>query len=263
MEYTIKMPQYFENIISLDYNQLLEKLTKCSCWKPMQINEQKVKSGKVGCFFGLRDKHNSLPYFRCPSFDEAYDAPEWLVDIITNINDKFKSNSNLVKIQQYINGVSGIGRHSDKSLDMNSSENILILRVNKDTSQSRSIIFKNKTTGEEETFHMKSGSVLVITPEENQKLVHYVPQEEDNASLECISFVFRSIGTFVSPESRIKYGIGAKFETYEERIACSSQPTELVNLNEAIVKMYHYENTNDLSVSKDNTYFEEVKSQTL
>ena len=267
------MPQYIENfldetvLLSYTYDNILNKLKEDYNWAIMKINEQEVKSGKIGSFYGLKDEHGSLPYFRCPSFEECFEATEWMTELIHQVNSKLNAKTNLIKIQQYINGKSGIGRHSDKTLDMDPNENIIILRINKDTNKTRCIIFKDKNTGDEEKFVMKSNSVLVISADENKKMVHYVPEHENEneTSEECLSFVFRTIGTFINPETKIKYGIGAKYETWEERIKhlSTEKPIEMKEINHHIVSMYHYENTTDLSKEKNNEYFDTVKNLTV
>lgn len=268
------MPQYIENflddnlILYLSYESILNKLSEDNNWTIMKINEQQVKSGKIGSFYGIKDNYGSLPYFRCPSFNECFEATEWMKQLISEVNLKLNAKTNLIKIQQYINGKSGIGRHSDKTLDMDQNENIIILRINKDLdkNKTRCIIFKDKTTGDEEKFVMKSNSVLIITPDENKKLVHYVPEYEDESSTtsECISFVFRTIGTFINPETKIKYGIGAKYESYNERIKhLDETPIEMKEINNHIVSMYHHENITDLTKEKNEQYFNIVKSLTV
>jgi hypothetical protein len=185
-------------------------------------------------------------------------------NLLNNLNNKLNSNFNLIKIQQYTNGKSGIGRHSDKTLDMDPESNIVILRINKDIEKTRCIIFKDKTTGLEQIYNMKSNSVLIITPDENKKMVHYVPENEHGASDECVSFVFRTIKTYMNPITNIKYGIGAKYQTYEERIAHSDEkPIDSSEITNYIVSMYNYENTHDLTINNDLVYFNTVKCLTL
>lgn len=269
------MPICIENFLDEElsklftYDNIIAKLNENNNWgNVMKINGQEVKSGKIGSFYGLADDHGSLPYFRCPSFDEAFGLTEWMKLLLDTINTKLNSKSNLIKIQHYINGKSGIGSHSDKTLDMNPNENIIIFRINKDTDKTRCIIFKEKDQNNinETVYEMKSNSILIITPDENKRMVHYVPINESDATDECISFVFRSIGTFINPINKIKYGIGAKYNTWEERIAhMEEKPIEQKNINELIVSMYHYENTTDLSKTDniDQSYFDSVKNLTV
>jgi hypothetical protein len=269
------MPAYIENFLNEElcqlftYDNIVTKLNNSEHWgSVMKINGKEIKSGKVGSFYGLLDENNSLPYFRCPSFDEAFELTEWMKLLLNQINIKLNSKLNLIKIQHYINGKSGIGSHSDKTLDMNPNENIIIYRINKDLMKTRCIIFKEKNSNNqiETIYNMKSNSVLIITPDENKKMVHYVPVEENDASNECISFVFRSIGTFINPISKIKYGIGAKYSSYEERIKyLKEKPIEQKEINDLIISMYHYENTTDLSKINDvdQSYFTNVKNLTL
>jgi hypothetical protein len=272
------MPTYIENFLDenlvqlFTYDNIISKLNENNNWgSVMKINGQEVKSGKVGSFYGLPDENGCLPYFRCPSFDEAFELTDWMKLLLDTINTKLNSKSNLIKIQHYVNGQSGIGSHSDKTLDMNPDENIIIFRINKDIDKTRCIVFKEKNTSTlslltETKYNMKSNSVLIITPDENKRMVHYVPSQENDASDSCISFVFRSIGTFINPINKIKYGIGAKYSSYEERLAHIDEKTiEQKNINDLIVSMYHYENTTDLSKIEniDQSYFNNVKYLTL
>ena len=55
------MPQYIENfldetvLLSYTYDNILNKLKEDYNWAIMKINEQEVKSGKIGSFYGLKD----------------------------------------------------------------------------------------------------------------------------------------------------------------------------------------------------------------
>ena len=55
------------------------------------------ESGKVGSFYGLPDENGCLPYFRCPSFDEAFELTDWMTLLLDTINTKLNSKSNLIK----------------------------------------------------------------------------------------------------------------------------------------------------------------------
>lgn len=274
------MPTYIENFLDEElsklftYDNIIAKLNENNNWGDvMKINGQEVKSGKVGSFYGVVNEHGFLPYFRCPSFDEAFGLTDWMKLLLDTVCVRLGSKSNLIKIQHYVNGQSGIGSHSDKTLDMNPNENIIIYRINKNTDKTRCIIFKEKNSTTltsssltEIKYNMKSNSVLIITPDENKRMVHYVPAQENDGADECISFVFRSIGTFIDPLSKIKYGIGAKYSSYKERIEhMEEKPIAIKEINDLIVSMYHYENTTDLSkINNINySYFDNVKNLTV
>lgn len=55
------------------------------------------------------------------------------------------------------------------------------------------------------------------------------------------------------PDSKFKYGIGAKFSTYEERM--KNIDIKPINMRDSIqnieiVKLYNFKNRNDMSVNK-------------
>lgn len=263
------MPRLVENCIEnpLVFEELEELLVDSDGWNQvMKIGGVDVKSKKIGCFYGVPDDYGSLPYFRCPSFEEAIAMPDWLkAKLLDVINTRFGESFNLVKVQKYVNGKSGIERHSDKGLDMNKETPIFIYRINKDPLNTRSLIFRHKVTGEEESFDMPSNSLLAISVEENKSLVHYVPKTEDDGTDECISFVFRKIDTYMHPETKIKYGIGAKYGTYEGRAASCEEPIDMLNprISADIVHMYRFENTHDLTVNDPAALYDAVRINTV
>ena len=266
------MPQLLENIINnhLCYEVLDKLLENSGAWDKVMCIEninKPIITEKTGCFFGVPNNHGSLPYFRCPSFFESIVAPDWLQEkILKELNKYFDKNFNSIKVQKYINGKSGIGRHSDKAVDMHNDCPIVIYRVNKECDKTRSLCFRNKTTNEEIKIDMPSNSLLIITPDENKKFVHYVPNEEDNATDECISFVFRKIDTFIDPFTKFKYGIGAKYKTYEERFSAKDQePIDMRDdkIKIDIVRMYNFENTHDLTQDDPVEFYQNVINKTV
>ena len=257
------MPRVIENFVDcpIDYKTLDAWLNNSEGWNQvMKIGGNEVKSNKIGAFYGIRDKHGSLPLFRCPSFERSIDMPHWMRETILA---KFDERYNLIKVQKYVNGQSGINRHADKALDLVPGSDILIYRINKDLTKQRSLIFKNKVSGEEESFRLSSNSLLVITEEENKQNTHFVPEYEDDSTDECISFVIRQIGTFITPDEKI-YGIGATYSTFQEREAAAGIPTPAPEeLSAAILAMYRFENANDLTIHDPTKVYEEVRRLTF
>lgn len=266
------MPKLIENFIvdNVCYDTLNTLLENSGAWNDVMCIENKnkpIKSEKTGCFFGVRNDHGSLPYFRCPSFFEAVEIPTWLREnLLSEVNKYFDKEFNLVKIQKYVNGKSGIARHSDKGLDMDPDCPILIYRVNREREKTRSLSFKNKITGNEIKIDMPSNSLVVITPVENKELVHYVSNDESGASDECISFVFRKIDTYIDPSTNFKYGIGAKYKTYEERYAHADlNPVDMRDskIITDIVTMYNFENTHNLLEDDVSEFYNRVAELTI
>jgi len=101
---------------------------------------------------------------------------------------------------------------------------------------------------------LDNNTLLEITWEDNLKYVHFVFDSEDDCCEDCLSFVLRDAQTFMNPETKFKYGIGARFSTYEERMKHSDiEPIDMRHpiQKDEIVRMYNFENNNDMS---ENTF---------
>lgn len=68
----------------------------------------------------------------------------------------------------------------------------------------------------------------------------------------------------MNPQTKIKYGGGAKYQTYEERIECKYAPLDMRDslIIDDIVSMYKYENTTNLLKNYNPDIFQIVKSKT-
>lgn len=263
------MPKVIENFLSNcpTYDELDKMLCENGCFDElMWIMTPDERTKKYGCFLGVEDEHGSLPYLRCPSFIESKKVSSRVKSrILDPVNDKLGSRLNLLKVQKYVNGVCGISSHSDKLLDLTPGTSIYIFRVNKSDTRTRSLYFRNKDDESDViSFDLKSNSLLEITYDENKKYVHYVPVSEKDATDECISFVLRECHTFMHPETKIKYGGGAKYKTYEERVNGAEEPLDMRDeqIKEDIVNMYRFENTYNLFTHDCQSLFDIVMSKT-
>uniref|UniRef100_A0A6C0BEA1 Uncharacterized protein n=1 Tax=viral metagenome TaxID=1070528 RepID=A0A6C0BEA1_9ZZZZ len=125
-----------------------------------------------------------------------------------------------------------------------------------------SIIFRNKNTNEEKVFNMSSNSLLIISEEENKNSTHYIPEYEEDSSDECFSFVIRKIGTYIT-SGGMKYGIGAKYSSYSDRKESLDEEDQNNKLKDSIIRMYQFENLNDLTIHDPSFLYDEVKKMTI
>ena len=226
----------------------------------MQIGGKEVKSGKVGGFFGLPDVHGGMPYFRCPSFHSCALMPTWMQGYFQSF---LNQGYNLIKVQKYENGKSGIGLHADKALDMVPGSDIWIYRINRQVAKTRSLIFVSKQNTGGMAYPIPHNAKLRITAEENKSLLHYVPPYEEEATDCCYSFVIRKIGTFQL--DTMVYGIGAKYPTWEERVEAVVEEDGATeeDMHQRTIEMYHFENTHDLTVTDPEPVYASVRKITF
>ncbi|AYV86420.1 MAG: 2OG-FeII oxygenase [Sylvanvirus sp.] len=260
------MPQIFNDFLfnPPTFEELDRKLYDSKILEPMCIVDKNtpIKSKKEGSFLGIQDSHGSLPMIRCPSFFECADTPPWMREmLIEPLKQQLNFECNIIKVQKYINGQSGITHHTDKGIDLVWNSPIYVYRINKDVTKTRCLCFQDKTSKQVTSFEMPHNSLLKIEFKENQHMVHFVPLLEQDASSECISFVFRQSGTFRTQEGLI-YGQGAKYATYEERQQ-DSTPSSYDRSSKEILDMYRFENITDLNETSPELSFSKVREQTF
>jgi len=252
------MLEIIENFMKdpASYEELDEMIIEGNILEKMCIKNKNtpIKTGKQGCFLGYRDENNGLPILRCPSFFEAKDIPDKLLDYFKQFKEKIKFN--IIKIQKYEKGVEGITKHSDKCLDMKEGENIYIYRINKEKDSYRSLVFCEKENHNKITsFKLKNNTLLKIPYNDNKKLLHYVPKEtDDNITSECYSFVFRVSDTFITDDGYV-YGKGAKYKSYKERIEnIKDKQKDLRSNIKDVIEMYKIENTTNILDKESESY---------
>ena len=238
------------------YRELDNLLQEAGAWQPICVVPGKaISTGKQGSFMGLPDEHGGMPCLRCPSFHGCEIMPDFMHKYLDAIFSCTGVRYNIVKVLKYIQGTEGIAAHSDKCIDLEVDTDILIYRMNSD-GNTRSLCFRDKGTGREYTYLMRSNQLMSIPYNTNRSTVHYVPSEEC-CTPECISFVFRVAHTF--QKDGMTYGQGAKYKTYHERLAAG------VSANSPdLLELYRYENTNDTSsIHLDNEIYRKIIEQTL
>lgn len=126
---------------------------------------------------------------------------------------------NHVLIQYYRSGDDFIGQHSDKTLDIKKSTNI----VNYTLGARRTMKFKHKSDPSKNfKVSLKHNSVLILGPIANKNYLHYIDRDRRDIKTksedeklnggERISLTFRTIATFLTNDNRI-VGQGAKKDT--------------------------------------------------
>ena len=255
------MPVTIDNYLSTQWSfeQVDEIMEKYGLWEKMCIKDKNtpIKTGKTGSFIGIPDEHGGYPVLRCPSYFDCKDIPQELMEMFKDLPFKF----NIVKIQKYEKGIKGISPHADKVIDMDVNHPIYIYRINKEPKKYRSLCFCIKEgEGILTTYKLPSNSLVEISYEENLRLLHWVPVENDkDTTSQCISFVFRLANTFQLRSGHV-YGQGALFKSYEERMTSPNsgnheglrawggdlKPEDLRKNNERCIKMFNLENKTDL-----------------
>lgn len=272
------MPDVFEKFLANppSYEELDALFASAGAWAPMCVKDDNtpVASGKEGSFLALPDENGGMPILRCPSFFDALDMPPWLQDMFVRpLKERFNFDCNIIKVQKYVNGQSGIAKHTDKGLDLAADSPIFFFRINKEAGSIRSVVFEFKENDGAPVlrYPLKSNDLLLITAQENQQTVHYVPVTEDETdsipATECISLVFRNSGTYRMPVTGQIYGIGAKYPTWEARRE-AVEGADAVDIRndtfqrETLHKLYRFENTKDLSKIDTYALFEEIRQRT-
>ncbi len=234
------------------FDSLLQELEVGGYLENMAIvrQDKPILSKKTGSFVGLPDDHGGLPYIHCPSFFESRPIPSCLTFLFQELQSLYNVHYNSIKIQRYLLGKSGIHPHSDKLLDLQPGKSIFLYRVHKDD-RPRSIYFQHKTNPDDSfSIPLKSNDLLEIPWSCNLQYTHCVPEHEEGGTEDCLSFVLRDIHTFMIPETKMKYGGGARFSSYEERMQHPGiEPIDMrdpCRIGE-VVKMYHAENTLDMN----------------
>ena len=151
------------------------------------------------------------------NFGEKYDynggadkASEPIPPIITKYIDKIKElnpgiNINECLINRYDNGESFLSRHSDDELSIDPESSIFCLSLGQD----RGIVYKNKFSGDEETYAAKDRSLYIMTRTSQAYYSHRIDPE--NCSGTRYSLTFRHVGrvfthsTVVIGDSNTKY----------------------------------------------------------
>lgn len=195
------------------FNKLVEE---CQ-WKSMKIN-----GGTLSRDIDVQaiNKDNMTPVYRNPSDEYIYPNPptptiekmfNWLNN---NINIQQKQ-FNHVFIKYYKSCADGIGKHSDKTLDLDKNSFI----GNYSIGSTRKMKFTSKTTKEIVEITLKSNSILFIGMETNKKWFHEVKPDgrpikekttdELSYNTQRMSLTFRTACTFMDNTSNKLFGQGA------------------------------------------------------
>jgi len=203
--------EFGESDCTLFYNVLpksisdtvFQKLKDEISWKEMYHNDipvNRLVSVQASTANGL------TPLYRFPN--DSYFKPEnWTptMNVIKEIVEKRLSHPiNHGKIQFYENGLSYIGPHSDKTLDIAKGSCI----INMSLGGTRTFVLRNKTTFEQQNIKLPHNSILMFGLNTNMKWTHGVPKEPEMHE-ERISIVFRDIATFETSNGDI-IGQGSK-----------------------------------------------------
>jgi nicotinamidase-related amidase/alkylated DNA repair dioxygenase AlkB len=212
---TFLINDIFSNDIysDLTFEQIIEE---CN-WKTMKINggtlarEIDVQSIK---------NDNLMPVYRNPS--DEYIEPHEPTPIIKKMFDWLNNNLNLyenkfnhVFIKYYKSCVDGIGKHSDKTLDLGLNSYIGNLSLG----SKRKMKFTSKISKEVIEIPLKTNSILFIGMKTNKKWFHEVKpdlrQEKFKSADELayetrrVSLTFRTVCTFMNLDTKKISGQGA------------------------------------------------------
>jgi len=206
-----------EGDCSLFYNVLPEPLASSVFqklkdeikWKKMFHAGQEVS--RLVCVQGTIID-GCKPIYRFPN-DDYFELEKWsdTMKIIKEIlESKLNHPINHGKIQLYCNGMSYIGPHSDKTLDIAKGSCI----INVSFGSTRTFILRKKTKGiddesyEKQEIKLPHNSVFMFGLNTNMKWTHSVNKEPEILT-DRISIVFRNIATFETKDGKI-IGQGAK-----------------------------------------------------
>lgn len=201
-------------------NETFTNLINECDWKQMEI--QGGQLSRLVDVQAIIDKSNMhlIPVYRNPS--DNYIEPhkptptiqkmfEWLNSQIDLDGIKF----NHVFLKYYKSCSDGIGKHSDKTLDLNKSSYIGNLSLG----STRKMTFRSKTTSDTINITLKSNSILFIGMETNKKWLHEVKPDLRDSSVKTpdelafqtqrMSFTFRTACTYFNTQTNKLEGQGS------------------------------------------------------
>jgi nicotinamidase-related amidase/alkylated DNA repair dioxygenase AlkB len=189
-------------------------------WKQMEI--QGGQLSRLVDVQAIIDESNEhlIPVYRNPS--DKYIEPHELTPTIQKMFDWLNSQIDLdgikfnhVFLKYYKSCSDGIGKHSDKTLDLNKFSYIGNLSLG----STRKMTFRSKITSEIINVTLKSNSILFIGMETNKKWLHEVKPDLRSNSLKTpdelafqtqrMSLTFRTACTYFNIETNKLEGQGA------------------------------------------------------
>lgn len=228
-----------------NYDTFNNIINECN-WSKMEIQGgQLSRLVDVQALILENDNKKLIPVYRNPSdkYIEPH-KPTYLVqkmfDWLNNQIDLDGIKFNHVFLKYYKSCADGIGKHSDKTLDLGFNSYIGNLSLG----STRKMTFRSKTTSEIVNITLKSNSILFIGMETNKKWLHEVkPDLRDNLykttdelafSTQRISLTFRTACTF--------------FNTSTNKLEGQGSPKKIIETDNT-------DNTNNT----DNIYIEKLK----
>lgn len=210
------------NIFPSDiYNEeeTFDQLVNSEGWK-----ETKIRGGTLSRLVNVQANkidNDFVPLYRNPgdNYIEAEPPNPILSKMMNHLNNTLNLDGfevNHVFMKYYKSPTDGIGRHSDKTLDLLPHSYIL----NVSLGSTRNMIFRNKTSNnQKQIVKMMSNSCLVIGMKTNRKWLHEVKGDNRSDSLKTfdeklhngarMSFTFRSVGTYYCSTRNQFLGLGA------------------------------------------------------
>ena len=192
------------------FNKLIEELD----WKNMSIKDSVLS--RLICV-QADETLRGLPIYRNPSdtYTKAVDFTDTIRKMINCLNSKLnlKHKLNHVFVKYYKNGSEGIGKHSDKTLDILPGSHIVNLSLGATRYMT---LTKKGSSNIKEKIKLTSNSAFLIGMETNKKFYHEVKPDKrpikEKQPDELIynegrmSLTFRSIGTFVQDDKLVGQG---------------------------------------------------------
>jgi nicotinamidase-related amidase len=201
-------------------NDTFDKLIVELDWKNMSIKDTILS--RLVCV-QADETLNGLPIYRNPSdiYIKAVNFTDTIKKMIDYLNLKLnlKHKLNHVFIKYYRNGTEGIGKHSDKTLDILPESHIVNLSLGATRYMT---LTKKDDSSIKKKIKLTSNSVFLIGMETNKKYFHEVKsdkrQKKEKTADELLhnegrmSLTFRSIGTFIKDEKLYGQG-GPKYNS--------------------------------------------------
>eukprot|EP00762_Andalucia_godoyi_P005353 ANDGO_06698.mRNA.1 putative inactive nicotinamidase At3g16190 len=146
-------------------------------------------------------------------------------------------------LQRYRHGEDNIGEHSDKTLDIIPSTNI----VNVSFGSTRTMVLRAKGISRTVEIPMVHGSVFILSLAANADYLHSIPKKYNAHGKpiegERVSFTFRKIGTFETSmdSQQLIWGQGSPFRTFLEALRGLETPMRDTDETEMLAA-FHLEN---------------------
>jgi hypothetical protein len=191
-------------------------------------------------------KNNIIPLVRTTTKYKNHPQPflhihREIIENIKNITKNGKLYFNNALIEIYDQSYFKMGYHSDQSLDLDPDSYICIFSCYDDpmTKDLRTLKIKNKSSNEQFDITMEHNSIILFSVETNQKYLHKIVLESQNANNLWLGVTFRQSKTFITFINQIPYFCPNKIIYFDQNKQIGDQNEQMVLADEIQQKEFY------------------------